>query len=298
MITARSCCRTGLVVLTMIAHSRITGTRMPRRPRRSHSADTRSHSVSTARDGRPPVIVSSGDGGWIHLGPHVAEVLASAGFFVVGFDVKAYLESFTSGNVTLRPEDEPRDFKVLADFAARLSTQKPILIGVSEGAGLSVLAATDPETKRSIAGVLGLGLPDINELGWRWRDSLIYVTHGVPNEPTFSTAAIVRRVGPVPLGAIHSTRDEFVPLSEIQQGVRRRQRAEEAVDREGVRSPVQRQPARSSIGGCSRRWPGSRSTPRAEVSSCPNGCVRRSPSRSGCCCSSSRSRCFASSCGR
>ena len=37
-----------------------------------------------------PVIVSSGDGGWIHLGPHIASFLASRGFFVVGFDVKAY----------------------------------------------------------------------------------------------------------------------------------------------------------------------------------------------------------------
>jgi fermentation-respiration switch protein FrsA (DUF1100 family) len=166
--------------------------------------------------GNPPVVVSSGDGGWLHLGPHVAEVLAAAGFFVVGVDVKAYLESFTSGNATLRPEDEPRDYKVLADFAARGSTQKPILIGVSEGAGLSVMAATEPETKRSIAGVVGLGLPDINELGWRWRDAVIYLTHGVPNEPTFSSAAFVPRVGPLPLALIHSTRDEFVPLPEIQ----------------------------------------------------------------------------------
>ena len=106
--------------------------------------------------------------------------------------------------------------KYLADFAARDATQKPILVGVSEGAGLSVLAATDPQTKMSIAGVLGLGLPDLNELGWRWRDSLIYVTHGVPKEPTFSTAAIVGRVGPTPFGAIHSTKDEFVALSEVQ----------------------------------------------------------------------------------
>ena len=34
-------------------------------------------------------------------------MLAAHGFFVVGFDVKAYLESFTSGASTLRPEDEP-----------------------------------------------------------------------------------------------------------------------------------------------------------------------------------------------
>jgi len=166
--------------------------------------------------GGPPVVVSSGDGGWMHLGPHVAETLAAKGFFVVGFDARAYLESFTSGAVTLGREDEPGDYKALADYASRGSTQKPILIGASEGAGLSVLAATDPQTKRSIAGVLGLGLPDLNELGWRWRDSLIYVTHGVPKEPIFSTAAVVRLVSPTPLGAIHSTRDEFVDLSTVQ----------------------------------------------------------------------------------
>ena len=168
--------------------------------------------------GGQPVIVSSGDGGWIHLGPHVAELLAAKGYFVVGFDAKAYLESFTSGSATVRPDDVPRDYKVLADFAATAagSPRRPVLVGVSEGAGLSVLAATDPMTRSAIAGVVGLGLPDINELGWRWRDALIYVTHRVPNEPTFSTATLVSRVAPAPLAAIHSTRDEFVPLSEIE----------------------------------------------------------------------------------
>ena len=86
-----------------------------------------------------PVVLSSGDGGWIHLAPHVAEVLASRGFFVVGFDVRSYLESFTAGKNTLRAEDEPSDYKVVVDFAARGGRAKPILIGVSEGAGLSGL---------------------------------------------------------------------------------------------------------------------------------------------------------------
>ena len=166
--------------------------------------------------GGVPVVVASGDGGWIHLGPHVAEVLAAHGFFVVGFDVKAYLERFTSRDTTLRLEDEPADFEVITGFAARGSRAKPILIGVSEGAGLSVLAAGDPRMKTQIAGVIGLGLPDRNELAWRWTDALIYLTHGAPNEPAFSTSTIVDRVAPVPLGAIHSTHDEFVPLAEVQ----------------------------------------------------------------------------------
>jgi len=166
--------------------------------------------------GNAPVILSSGDGGWVHLGPHVAKALAANGFFVVGFDAKCYLESFTSSAGVLRPEDEPGDYRALIGYAAKGSAIKPILVGVSEGAGLSVMAAADPETKRMIGGVIGLGLPDVNELGWRWEDSVIYVTHGVPKEPTFSVAAIVERIAPLPLADIHSTHDEFVPVAEAE----------------------------------------------------------------------------------
>ena len=163
-----------------------------------------------------PIIVSSGDGGWLHLGPHVAELLAARGFFVVGFDVKAYLTGFTGDTATLRTADEPGDFKTLAAFASSATGRKPILIGVSEGAGLSVLAATDAGTKAVIAGVIGLGLPDMNELAWRWKDSLIYLTHKPPNEPAFSAAAAMATVAPVPIALVQSTHDEFVPLAETQ----------------------------------------------------------------------------------
>jgi pimeloyl-ACP methyl ester carboxylesterase len=183
------------------------------------SVEIRGHQQSLFLYGSPrgdPVIVSSGDGGWIHLGPHVAEFLSSQGFYVIGFDVKAYLSSFTSGRSTLRAEDEPGDYHVLARFARQVTGKRPILIGVSEGAGLSVLAASDPPTKTDIAGVIGLGLPDLNELGWRWKDMLIYLTHRAPDEPAFSAAAIVDRVTPIPLAAIHSTHDEFVPAAEVE----------------------------------------------------------------------------------
>ena len=167
--------------------------------------------------GGTPVIVSSGDGGWIHLGPQVAAFLASHGYFVVGFDVKAYLESFTSGSTTLRMQDVAPDYRTLIAYAARGSSEKPVLVGVSEGAGLSVLAAADASTKALVRGVVALGLPDVNELGWRWKDSLIYVTHGVPKEPTFQTRDVVADVAPLPLAAIHSTNDEFVPVSQARE---------------------------------------------------------------------------------
>jgi hypothetical protein len=67
-----------------------------------------------------PVIVSSGDGGWIHLAPHVAEVLSRSGFFVVGFDTRAYLASFTSGRTTVGSQQEPVDYRALIEFAPAL----------------------------------------------------------------------------------------------------------------------------------------------------------------------------------
>src|SRR4030095_14884907 len=97
--------------------------------------------------GGPPVVLSSGDGGWIHLAPHVADVLAAHGYFVVGFDARAYLSSFTDGRSGLRPNDVGADYLALTRFAAQGSHARPILIGVSEGAGLSVLAACDPAAK-------------------------------------------------------------------------------------------------------------------------------------------------------
>ena len=164
--------------------------------------------------GGDPIVVSSGDGGWIHLGPDAAEFLAAKGFFVVGFDVRAYLAGFTSGKVALSAEDAPADYRALAEFASRDTGKKPILVGVSAGAGLSVLAATDPQAKTAFAGVVGL--PARTELGCRWRDYVIYVTHAVPNEPTSGAAELVGRVAPLPLAAIHSTHDEFFSLGDVE----------------------------------------------------------------------------------
>ena len=161
-----------------------------------------------------PVILSSGDGGWIHLGPQVAEMLAARGFFVVGVDSKAYLESFTSVTTALMPGDVAGDFRALIGYASRATGQRPLLVGVSEGAGLSMLAAADPSTP-ALAGVIAIGLGDQNELAWRWKDDVIYVTHGVPSEPRFSAIALAARVAPTPLALVSSTHDEYVPEGEV-----------------------------------------------------------------------------------
>jgi pimeloyl-ACP methyl ester carboxylesterase len=164
---------------------------------------------------QPVAIVSSGDGGWMHLGPHIAETLAAHGYRVIGFDVRSYLADFTTSASTLSVKDVPSDYLALVNAATRGGTRRVLLVGVSEGASLSVLAATDPRVQSRVDGVIALGLPDEAELGWRWMDTMIYITHGQPWEPMFSTASVVAHMTPVPLAAIHSTHDEYVPLDEV-----------------------------------------------------------------------------------
>ncbi len=166
--------------------------------------------------GGTPIILSSGDLGWAGLVVHVAEFLSAHGYYVVGINSKAYLSSFTSKSETLKPSEVPGDYRLIIDYARNGAQAKPLLAGISEGAGLSVLAATNHEIQRDIQGILGLGLPDQNELGWKWQDFTIWVTKKVPNEPSFMVEDIIGQVSPVPLAEIHSTHDEFLPLDQAQ----------------------------------------------------------------------------------
>src|SRR5205814_1170858 len=79
-----------------------------------------------------------------------------------------------------------------------------------EGAGLAVVAAADPRIRDRISGVVAFGLTDANELGWRWRDSIVYLTKGVPNEPVFHAGDFISQVSPAPLALLWSSHDEFV----------------------------------------------------------------------------------------
>jgi pimeloyl-ACP methyl ester carboxylesterase len=50
-----------------------------------------------------------------------------------------------------------RDYRTIVDWAAGSGGRKPVLVGLSEGAGLSILAAAAFEARASIAGVVAVG---------------------------------------------------------------------------------------------------------------------------------------------
>jgi dienelactone hydrolase len=134
----------------------------------------------------------------------------------VGVDARAYLASL-SKTKALEPAQVTQDFAEIARFVKEQAQAKSVVLtGWSEGAGLAVLAALDPGVRADLRGVIAIGLPELNELAWRWNDSVIYLTHKVPNEPTFNSKEYVGKLAPVPLMVIQSTHDEFVSVETAQ----------------------------------------------------------------------------------
>jgi hypothetical protein len=58
---------------------------------------------------------------------------------------------------------------------------------------------------------------------------VIYLTHGAPNEPSFSAVSLVKQMSPVPLAAIHSTKGRVRPDLRDPAGARRGPGAEAAL---------------------------------------------------------------------
>ncbi len=161
-----------------------------------------------ARRGRT-VVFAPGDGGWGGVAVDFARAMASWGRDVYGLDTKQYLTAFTN-KTTLSEEEIAGDIRRIAE-AASLGG-KVTLVGWSEGAGLVVLAAA--RDKSRYAGVVTMGLADLNVRAWRWQDNLTRITRTAPNEPTFSTLREVANVAPLPLAMLQSTADEYVPPEE------------------------------------------------------------------------------------
>jgi alpha-beta hydrolase superfamily lysophospholipase len=165
-----------------------------------------------ATPARGTILMGSGDVGWVGLAASLAEEFSGRGYIVVGINVRLYLSTFTSGKSHVETTDEPADYRTIAEFlAARHLLVHPVVAaGVSEGAALAVLAASDPKNHQWLDGVITMGLPASAELAWRWTDAASWITKRDANEPSFSPQDVIARVAPLPLYMIQSKKDEYV----------------------------------------------------------------------------------------
>lgn len=161
------------------------------------------------------VVLASGDAGWRSLSKDLGERLSSLGYDVIGVDSKSYLSEATRRAGALAPEQIADDYLALLHWARATFPQRSVsLVGVSEGAGLAILAAADDRIGAQVAGVLGLGTPESVTLAWRFSDWTVWVTHKEPDEPSVPTAPYLAQVTPTPVAFIHATGDEFVTVAQ------------------------------------------------------------------------------------
>ena len=173
-------------------------------------------SLAIYRSSVPPkgtIIMGSGDVGWVGLAVSMAEQLKAGGYTVAGVNVRQYLSAFSAGKSHLSETDVPRDYGAIAARLREQNLLSPpvILSGVSEGAALSALAASDAANHEWIDGVIAMGLPEVAELAWHWSDVSAWILKRDANEPSFHAHEIIAAVSPVPLVLIQSTKDEYVP---------------------------------------------------------------------------------------
>ena len=169
---------------------------------------------------QPLVFFTSGDGGWSPFCADIAAHLAEKGKTVVAFDVKNYLTTFHSPDKPATTEQLTQDYQELINAALTQSgvdQQQPVtLAGWSLGAGYSALIASQDAMKPRIGRVLAVSLPIYNQLAWKATDSVIYLTHGVPDEKTFDAREVVGKLAPVPLYLFNATDDDTAPLTAAQ----------------------------------------------------------------------------------
>jgi dienelactone hydrolase len=162
----------------------------------------------------PKVLFLCGNGGWLKSAPEVAAEMSKTGYDVYGFDTKNYLETFTTDAGALKESDVQNDLAEVAKWMRTRWGERVTLAGQSTGAGLAALAAAAPQNKSLFKGVVAFGLSDKNELGWRTRDDITYITGADPDEPMFSAGDYVGKVAPLPLCIIQSSGDQFVARDE------------------------------------------------------------------------------------
>jgi len=165
------------------------------------------------------VIMGSGDVGWVGVAASISDFLSDHGYVVIGLNVRQYLSTFTDGRKHLTAEDVPGDFRAMADLlrGEHLLFSPVILSGMSEGAELAVLGASDARNHGWIDGVITMGIPRSAELAWRWTDFTAWVTKRDLSEPSFAPYSFMGGIAPVPLVMIQSRKDEFVSEADYQQ---------------------------------------------------------------------------------
>jgi fermentation-respiration switch protein FrsA (DUF1100 family) len=148
---------------------------------------------------RPLLVYATGDGGWHRKDLAAYRHLASFGHPTVGFDAHDYvthLGRMDSTTPARLAADYERIIRIAKDTLQLPADYPVVLVGVSRGAGLSVVAAGQRGLRPSIAGVLAVALTKEEEYV-----KMVEVYDYLP------------RLAGMPIAVIQSTRDNYLPAA-------------------------------------------------------------------------------------
>ena len=167
-------------------------------------------SRGTERPDRPLLVYATGDGGWHRKDVAAYHQLVSFGYPTVGFDARDYVSHLGREDATTTPERLAEDYERIIE-TARSALQLPahypvVLVGISRGAGLSVVAAGQFGLRASIAGVLAVALTKEEEYVRMWP-----LGRRVATPEMVEVYEYLHRLADMPIAVVQSTRDRYLP---------------------------------------------------------------------------------------
>jgi pimeloyl-ACP methyl ester carboxylesterase len=165
---------------------------------------------------RPMLLYATGDGGFRGNDRAVFDALA-------GFSARNYLKNLGYVADTTTPGRLARDYQRLIDFSERALELPPntpvILVGVSRGAGLAVVAAGQRVLRDKLAGVLAIALTKEEEYVRHYRVRRGQAPPGTPQRELVmvETYDYLPRLLSLPVSVIQSTRDGYLPADKARE---------------------------------------------------------------------------------
>ena len=168
------------------------------------------------------LVYATGDGGWSGLAGDIYDWLAQWNYPVVGFSSKEYLKNlgYVSDTTTTTPRRLVRDYQSIIGFAEsrlELPASTPvILVGLSRGAGLSVVAAGQGDLGSHLAGLLAIALTKEEEHVFRYRSRALRSDGDAPRRERvmIETYRYLNRFASLPVMVLQSTHDGYLPADE------------------------------------------------------------------------------------
>jgi pimeloyl-ACP methyl ester carboxylesterase len=207
-----------LSLLTSACGSAIVASATARRPPFSRELTLNAHPLTlhlaASAAARPLLVFATGDGGWRGRDLQIFKKLVAWGYPTVGFSAPQYVRYLRGENETTTPLRLASDYAAIIEAAKsqlRLAGSTPVVIvGVSRGAGLAVVAAGQPTLRNELAGVVAIALTKEEEhVRWFRR------TPGVPRADRVRVMLDIYEylplLDPIPISVIQSTHDSYLP---------------------------------------------------------------------------------------